>query len=295
MLRLFLLVVASLTVAKSFVPNGVSINNNNKMKLRMVRNIDLPEALVFYGWEALLDESSSKASLKPGVDSLLDECKDVNTAVLLIVPQEEFDAESIERRSEAMASTDLQLVVAEQPAPNPRALLESLEAILVQPKGFGGSSGFGRKAADPERSPVPKHVVVLATTEEQCLAARYVGTRVVCLAQDNDFADAIVDGWDEFGLDDISTPGSYWLNPPHPSDGYGNKINIDSVIEQYEGGKEERKPFMSIDSRNSVVEKYEGERDEGGKTEERKPFVSIECRDMEDDDISRILADLDPL
>ena len=64
-------------------------------------------------------------------------------------------------------------------------------------------------------------------------AARAAGMRCVvtrsAYTQDEAFAgaDAVFDcigeaGEERFSLDDLTTPGSFWLNPPLPRDGDGN-------------------------------------------------------------------------
>jgi hypothetical protein len=119
-------------------------------------------------------------------------------------------------------------------SPNPRALFHAIESTTISPKGFGGSSGFGTKMPEPERSPLAKHVVVFAKTLDECRAARFFGARVMCLV-DNDLADGIVDSWTDIGIDDVSTPGSYWLNPPFGSrDDEGNRVDLFEVMKFFE-------------------------------------------------------------
>ena len=316
-----LVAVMALTACQAFAPPHHGPRQHHAFTtLSMVRNIDLPEAVVFYGWESLLDEpsslsqndnndntsSSSSASLKAGVESLLKECTEIGTAVLLIVPPEDFDVSVLERRGEAMPSSEacqqIHLVLSQYPAPNPRSLHESLLSTLVQPRGFGGSSGFGRKKPDPERPPEPKHTVVLASSADECLAAKYVGTRVICLDNDNEFADAVVDSWEELGsLDDIATPGSFWLNPPHPNDGYGNRIDLDEIMAQYEQESTEptvsvssstRKPFMSIGSDGNI---QGGVGDDDDEEDDDEVTMDSEETAEETAKIDSILADIDAL
>jgi hypothetical protein len=62
--------------------------------LYMVRNVDLPEAIVFYGIESIMEAPSATANnkegsiiqhqLRPGVKRLLEECNEVGTASLLL-------------------------------------------------------------------------------------------------------------------------------------------------------------------------------------------------------------------
>ena len=155
-------------------------------------------------------------------------------------------------------------------APNPKDLWEAIQSIIVQPRPFGGSAGFGSKQPDPERHPVPARVVVFCETAAQTRAARACGMRVLCFA-DNDWADAIVDSYD-FYLDDIATPGSFWLNPPHPRDDDGNKVYVEDLIEEYEQAAE------------------------NGDTGEVEPLTTVpETDEMDDDELQSILADMAPL
>ena len=161
---------------------------------QMVRNIDMVEALIFYGTASIFHPTTESNRYNsnnirgtipflPGVDELIEECKRDDTAVLAIldedtsIPKSQSDGESIVFKTETF------------PAPNPKDLWEAIHSITIQPKGFGGSSGFGRKAADPERSPSPAHCVVLCDTIDRCRAARFAGMRVLCLT-DNELGKA---------------------------------------------------------------------------------------------------------
>jgi hypothetical protein len=240
------------------------------VRLSMVRNIDLPEALVFYGWNVFLDDDEA-TELRTGVQNLLDECKDVDTPIVVVVHADD------QKTKEVMIPIDLPSHVtihstSASPPPNPRALYESINALSIQPRSFGGSSGFGRRQWDePARPPLFKHVVVLCDCEEVCRAARYLGTRVLSLS-DNDLADAVLFEWDEIvSLEDIATPGSFWLNPPHPRDDDGNRVaDIQDVIDMYELGSSGDKRDPSFSS-------------------------SPAAPTMTEDEMSRILADLDSL
>lgn len=220
----------------------------------MVRNIDLPEALVFYGAHVFQDE---QGKLLPGVESLVKEARDIQTPVVVL---ENDDLRIVENDDNDV----LVVSAASPPPPNPRVLYETVQSLMIQPRGFGGSSGFGRKSADPERPPEFQHVVVFCNNVEACRAARYVGARVVCQT-DNDLADAIVDTWDELCIDDVATPGSYWLNPPHPKDDDGNRVDVYEIMEYYESNS----------------------------TSELKETTATPT--MNDDEMAQILADLDSI
>jgi hypothetical protein len=58
--------------------------------------------------------------------------------------------------------------------------------------------------------------------------------QAICL-NDNPLADAVLDlDWSSIRMDDIATPGSFWLNPPHPKDDDGNRVDVEAVIESYQ-------------------------------------------------------------
>ena len=203
--------------SKAFLSQWDSPNHHGT--LSMVRNIDLPEVIVFYGVDSILDPE--QGILRRGVSQLLKDCHEIGTPVIVL--------------SDTIPTITLSCPVhiTTRPAPNPYDLFTLLnQQILVQPRGFGGSSGFGRQRANPERPPLMQHVVVLCTTADQCRAARYCGTRCVSLT-DHDWADAVLDSWEDMTVDDISTPGSYWLNPPQPKDDDGNRVDIYHIIEWY--------------------------------------------------------------
>jgi hypothetical protein len=236
----------------------------------MVRNIDLPEAIVFYGQDVFChrDNNSSGLQLLPGVTKLLQECRDIETPVVIIDMIGDFNNTMVEMMSAVSVYNASSL----PPPPNPRALFEAIQTLIVQPRGFGGSSGFGRaRTADPSpRIPLFQHTVVLCNSIEACRAARYVGTR--CISKiDVDLADAVVDEWDEIvTVDDIATPGSFWLNPPHPKDDEGNRVDIYELMDYYDKGEQ-----------SATIET----------TESTMSPLSM----GDDDELSRILADLDTL
>ena len=91
---------------------------------------------------------------------------------------------------------------------------------------------------------------------------------------DNDLADAVVDGWNGLYMDDIATPGSFWLNPPHPRDDQGNKVDPEQVMAELEkasGGESEKGVDTHLQSTQGTSD------------------------DLSDDSLAAILADIDPL
>lgn len=222
-----------MTISALGIANAVQkgpCRRRRRLQVEMVRNIDLPEAIVFYGFNAILDVKSYKP--RSGVEALLRECQEVKVAAILLLdkPRDEL-VRGLKEKYQLQIHVD-----SKYPSPNPRTLWDAVQSTSIQPKGFGGSSGFGSKLPEPERNPLQKHVVVLANTIDQCRAARFFGARVMSL-EDNDLADGVVGEWSEIGIDDISTPGSYWLNPPFgPKDDVGNKVDLFEVITMYEMG-----------------------------------------------------------
>ena len=77
------------------------------IRLYMVQNVDLPEALVFYGMESLFDlptnddsDNSSDTNtentrLRPGIARILDECREVGTATLILSELKSLDEEQL--------------------------------------------------------------------------------------------------------------------------------------------------------------------------------------------------------
>lgn len=250
----------------------------------MVRNIDLPEAVVFYGAQVLYDTKTNE--WLPGISNILKECADVETPVLVLLDANTQNQKEDNQIPQDFPSPQHSEVIVQStqhypPLPNPRALYEKVQRLQIKPRSFGGSSGFGRRQWDePRRPPLFPHVVVLCDSLPACRAARYAGARVVCLEtngnqRDNVLADAVVSSWEEITcLEDIATPGSFWLNPPHPKDDEGNRIDIDQVMEDYESSSE------SVAPSKPQQEESDGVDDDD---------------DMSEDEVSRILADLDSL
>jgi hypothetical protein len=277
-------------------------------RVRMVRNIDMVEALIFYGTNSMFyppdhnnnndhdnnNNHNRKRLFLPGVENLIDECKRDETAVLAILDNNN----DVMISAEGNSSNDVVIFKAKTSLPpNPRDLWESIHSIVVQPRGFGGSSGFGSKAPDPVRSPLPCHCVVLCDTIDQCRAARYAGMRVLCLS-DNSIADGVMNFgdydntstvprnfWESITIDDIATPGSFWLNPPQPKDDEGNGVDVLSIIEEYDNIVREQQQQQQndiSDSRASAVPIDD---------------VILKNDDPEDKDqyLKDILMDMDPL
>ena len=63
--------------------------------------------------------------------------------------------------------------------------------------------------------------------------------RVVSFSPDDPLADAVVDHQVDFTVDDIATPGSFWLNPPHPRDDKGNRVDPYAVANAGDDGTDD--------------------------------------------------------
>ena len=307
----------------------VSITNSNTKtrvtNLWMVRNIDLVEALFFYGDDSIFfststsdQEDQDQYQLLPGVASLIEECVRDDTAIVMLLDHQRQEIEFQKKKQLIVDSTpslkknNPNILYVRQSTvipPNPADLYNCINddddgkdgdygndddtrssgCITIQPKGFGGSSGFGTKNADPERPPLPRHCVVLCTTIEQCRAARSVGMRCLSLV-DNDIADAVVgyavekddidplEGWSSITMDDIATPGSFWLNVCHPRDDEGNKADPVAIIKSYN---------QDDSRRNSDFSKVDDNKNNSNNTNTNE--------EPSDDELAAILADMDPL
>lgn len=333
-------------------------------KLHMVRNIDLPEAIVFYGVESMMETHSDDGSsfvLRPGIIRLLNECRDVGTSSLLLSEVEDDTEESLhvlfqtaceqsasDNRGDSLRvltnsdapvlsfrclssefviptspedqpsdtseidpiddeSLELYNLQASGRSPSPAFLLDALRSIHIDPRGFGGSSGFARgQWIDPRRSPMTARTVVFiagdrVSTSNQdstlprvkcrCDAARASGCRVIYLenlegggiqddTQTLSLCDAVIDTYGNdnprdlqpISLDAISTPGDYWLNPPNQRDEFGNAVSIDELVEWYRSERESDKAPSDTDHIKA---------DE------------IAQEEISEDELAKILADLD--
>ena len=91
-------------------------------------------------------------------------------------------------------------------------------------------------------------------------------------------------GGAEFTLDELTTPGAFWLNPPLPRDEHGNKyvdIESDGVAPQAPGEAVKATPSPNFA--------------EGGESEAFSPVSLSGSDDIDDDELRRILADMDDL
>jgi len=251
-----------------------------------VRNVDIPEALVFYDVYQRGDWSH-----------LLKQCRECDIASVVIDSPYRKDvvtssSDSSQEPAPAVAGHSPTLVVeASHNPPNPKDLWNALQSLTVQPKPFGGSSGFAAsQGREPPRPPLPSRVVVLGVTIDHSRAARFAGTRVISLHNDDEgsegevgntgtddfLADAVLslEEVQELWVEDLATPGSFWLNPPHPRDDYGNRIDPERIVA----------------SSGLMADASSGQDKEDGGT---SWFKELDGDD--EDELQRILADLSPL
>ena len=112
--------------------------------------------------------------------------------------------------------------------------------------------------------------------------------RVLC-RQDNDLADGIVPDWDMITVDDIATPGSFWLNPPHPRDDESNAVDPEQVILAF-AKQQEQQHEQQQQQQNDVTNP--------AMTPTATTLISVQeilKQDMTNDQLLAILADIDPL
>ena len=275
--------------------------------LSMLRNFDLPETVMFYGKDTFLslEAETNTVTFKPGVERLIQEASenDIPTIVL----SEHFTMDEISQQITSINSSMLEKVterdlfhirssleeyivesdasLSEEEAnqylpdryvgrgighaPCPAALYDALNTIMIEPKGFGGSSGFGVKNWEAKRIPLPQHCVVFVSSQsdlgdaavdgsgsisrDRCMAARLCGMRTIYIEEEGqtckaeDLADGIVSSigteqdWEMITIDDISTPGSYWLNMMTPKDADGYRVNTEDCIKEIMENRQENK------------------------------------------------------
>lgn len=320
---------------------------NNPHHISMLRNVDLPEALIFYGVDTIINRasSSSQPSIRPGVLRLIEEAKEIDTPTFILSEHltmselsqsiesvepcfQQFRAENrVHYRSSleefvVQRESDLETVgegndnededgfaphhfVGEGIgyAPCPAALYDAVNTVKIVPRGFGGSSGFGVKNWEAVRPPLPQHCVVFvcsasdsksqtnidgskSISRDRCIASHYAGMRVMYIEDEGlpctaeDVADGIIsslgteEDWEMVTVDDVSTPGSFWLNMMQPKDEEGFTVNTFEII-------------------NEFIIRRKGEKMEESPTVSRKS--DDEDEELDEEELARILADLDSL
>ena len=344
---------------------------NALSRLDMVRNIDLPEALVFYGIESMMepiheidtDDTTHQfvpCTLRPGIVRLINECGEVGTAALLIC--EEFDEDCLKRtfqkayeRVSCSSKDKLQLrkssgndpavqfrclnsvfeselddeydnnlelynLEAVGRSPSPAFLLDSLRSVSIDPRGFGGSSGFGRgQWIEPRRCPMPARTVVFVAgdwispqkgqhiseeerknhVKDRCTAARLAGCRVIYVEHipnptPQKIATTILDDLPTMALCDavIDTFGN-----DNPRD--LQSITLDAIStpgDFWLNPPSPRDDMGNAVSVDEIVELFRSERVESktaSKNANDEDAVAGNDNDMSEEEMKAILADLD--
>ena len=309
--------------------------------LQMLRNVDLPECIIFYGVDTVLEPNWStknkEAQFRPGVIRLCQECEEVGTGIIWL--SEHISSNQLQQLWDIATTTSQQknnnkakksllfqctkevftlplLFKDEQEdedddddeeeesygrgygyAPSPAALIDAISSIVINPRGFGGSSGFASSQhIDPQRNPLPPHTVVFVSSLSshhfnRCLASWYAGMRVLLIADSNNNqeddvpADAIIDetlgtdqDWSMITLDDVSTPGSFWLNMAQPRGQNGDRIDTFQIIQQYADQRSSQQQQNTDQDETSTEQQNHDDDDE-----------------LDEDELAKILADLDTL
>ena len=349
--------------------------------LQMVRNIDLPEAIVFYGIESMMeysrsgDDGESSVMLRPGVVRLINECLDVGTAALLLSEEAAADETSVrqlfqsacESSLDANGVSNLQKTIGDDdnqvlhfralnshfvcpPAandsdeessddqfdefdesiefynlqsngksPSPAFLLDSLRSVHIDPRGFGGSSGFGRgQWVEPRRSPMTARTVVFlagdwmtnneneevegdkrSTVKDRCAAARASGCRVIYLenlSSDEHLPVSIEDDTDAMSLCDavIDSFGNDNAREIQP-------VSLDAISTPGDYWLNPPNPRDDVGNAvavDEIVEYFRSEREmEDVLSDSECVIASTDAADEEisEDEMAAILADLDAI
>ena len=104
----------------------------------------------------------------------------------------------------------------------------------------------------------------------------------------NELADALVDHID-FYLDDIATPGSFWLNPPPGTrDEEGNQIDVLEMMEYYYQQEQQNPNTNAPHDNNNAATTV----DDATSAADASDIASDE---VSDEELRRILADMDSL
>ena len=209
----------------------------------MLRNIDSCEALIFTV-EALF---TADGELRSGCRALMDDAAQQGTLLSCIGKPPAYAALT-DIRFFDVPSTSSSSQARDQVDDNNDALLGPIlahfhafstarEAVTLTPEGFGGSDGFGQRPTSDTmaRPPEPQWCVAFVTCRDACEGAQRAGMRAVGLPPEDGeavvdelegVADACLDDLSELvGLDDLATPGSYWLNPCMPRDAEGFAVD----------------------------------------------------------------------
>ena len=371
--------------------NENTCTRRGRNNLSMLRNFDLPEALVFYGYDTVIHrhrhahsgtetetKTKTDAVVRPGVLRLLEEAKEMDIPTFILSEHYTMDelsnaVESVEPLFRSFSEKNVvhyrssleEFIVKDDSnnakdcddddddddddesyipnrfigkgighAPCPAALYDAVNTITIEPRGFGGSSGFGVKNWEAGRAPLPQHCVVFVSStsdanvnvnvdvnvnvnlpsgskvqldrsdgsgsvsRDRTLASHYAGMRVIYIEDEGlpctaeHIADGIVeslgteDDWEMVTLDDISSPGSFWLNMMQAKDEDGYTVNTETIIEGFIE-RREKVALLSSESETSFNSDLGATDGYGG--------VDGDDNKPDEEELARMLADLDSL
>ena len=269
----------------------------------MLRNVDPPELIVI---------TSASVAEDRGAARLVAEAADAGCLATYLIHSESREEDIVYAGAR---SSSLGLAVHDlrgdslPPPPHPAVLSTLRRSIEVQPEGFGGSGGFGQRAADPPRAPLAPYCVALVADRACALAARAAGMRSVAVHpawEKQEGLEAACDvvfptlgeGEDDEHVycEDLFTPGSFWLNPASPRDEEGNSVDPDTGEPPENGGCGLEEAIGVGDNGGAWQDGNDG----SALAEERGGVVKgadsiareINDGDMDDEALQRILDDL---
>jgi hypothetical protein len=202
--------------------DGRSKNKRHGHTKLNLRNFDLPEALIFYGLDTVVDNilassdstiainiNNNKPSVRPGVLRLMKESEEIKTPIIILSEHYTMDEissilhdadetfQTLNEKNSLHYRSSLEEFIVDYNkifqnngdgnmendndeefydyaptfqgkgighAPSPAALMDAIHTIWIEPRGFGGSAGFGTKYADAIRNPLPQHCVVFVSS-----------------------------------------------------------------------------------------------------------------------------------
>jgi hypothetical protein len=235
-----------------------------------LRNIDKPELLIF---------TSAKLLSSVGGQRVMAEALEQETLSVFLMHAGSNPSDIHQSQVLPCRFFDLQ---DERPPPHPITFTKLRKSVLVHPDGFANAPAVGEA-----RNPEAQFTVVFSDTVQCNLGARAAGMRVVGVNSDYENIEGFEESCDvvfrsigETGVDselvyfdDLYTPGSYWLNPSIPRDSRGVIVNPETGIplDEVQRGEELNSERLS----KSIVVRSED--------------------DDEDEEIQRILSDIDAL
>merc|ERR1712232_372609 len=119
MLLLLLIEAALIMRAQAFITTEISKSSfailRKQPMLKMVRNIDLPECLIFFGRNTVFsngkDDAIAQAVLRPGVERIIKEAHEIETSCLLLIEEEDTTSINLVREAIDRSSVGYNLLV----------------------------------------------------------------------------------------------------------------------------------------------------------------------------------------